>query len=288
MIILSFFLVSFISSLLISFLSPLNVYLQEWYFIFIIIGMFFVSLIVYLLIFIIFLVFYTGFVNRKKEYKTKEFDRRFMKRICEMVLQLFRVKLNVRGLEKIPTDKKFLLVQNHLSNFDPVSTIWGFRYFNFSFILKKSLMDVPFFGNFLFLAGQLPLDRENNREGLKTIIKAINVVKDDKASIAVYPEGTRSKDSSLASFHPGTFKIALKAGCPIVVTTVVNTESIKYRAPFKSTNVYLDVVSVLEYDDFKDMQTEDIALYVHGLINDNLKELDTLRDNEELKHKKNR
>ena len=133
---------------------------------------------------------------------------------------------------------------------------------------------------------QLDIDRGNNRQGLDTIIKAINQIKNGKRCVCVYPEGTRSKTHELAPFHAGTFKIALKAQCPIVISTITNSEAKKYHTIFRPTHVYIDIVDVLEYDDIKDLSTEEISEKCHAMIEENQKELDVLRDKPYMKRKK--
>ena len=147
------------------------------------------------------------------------------------------------------------------------------------------MLKVPFLGKFLHKVKQLAIDRSNNRQGLEVIIKAINMIKNDERCICVYPEGTRSKNHELQDFHAGTFKIALKAKCPIVVSSIMNTDAKKYHTIFKPTHVYIDFIDVLNYDDYKDMSTEDIALKCHSLIEENQKELDELRNKPYLKKK---
>lgn len=68
------------------------------------------------------------------------------------------------------------------------------------------------------------LDRENPKEGLKTILQAIDYVKHG-ISICIFPEGTRNKgeELSLLPFHNGSFKIAEKTGCPIIPMSLNNT-----------------------------------------------------------------
>ena len=222
----------------------------------------------------------------KKEAKCSRFDMALMKRASEFMLQASNIRLHVRGLEKIDPDKKFLLIQNHLSNYDVICTTWALRYFDISYIFKSSLLKVPYLGQFMHKIKQLDIDRGNNRQGLDTIIKAINQIKNGKRCVCVYPEGTRSKTHELAPFHAGTFKIALKAQCPIVVSTITNSEAKKYHSIFRPTHIYIDIVDVLEYDDIKDLSTEEISEKCHAMIEENQKELDVLRDKPYMKRKK--
>ena len=286
MILFSFIILSILITLGICLLTPLNNYMTSPIYILICIGVFIASFIVLILLFALFLTIYLSKVDMSKKQNPKKFDMNLMKRASEFVLQVSNIKLHTRGIENLPLDKKFLFVQNHLSNYDVVATTWALRDFDISYIFKMSLLKVPFLGKFLHKVRQLAIDRSDNRQGLRVIIDAINLIKDNYHCVGVYPEGTRSKDHNLAPFHAGTFKIALKAQCPLVVTTIVNTEAKKYHTIFRPTHVYFDVVKVLEYDDYKDLTSEEIAEYAHQLIEDNLKELDILRDKPYLKHKK--
>ncbi|MBP5408459.1 MAG: 1-acyl-sn-glycerol-3-phosphate acyltransferase [Bacilli bacterium] len=286
MIIFSFLILDFIISLLIMVYSPLSAYLHEWYFFLICIACILVVFIGIVIVFIIFLSIYLLPIDMKKEAKCSKFDMALMKRASELVLQVSNIKLHVRGLEKIDPNKKFLLIQNHLSNYDVICTTWALRYFDISFIFKSSLLKVPYLGQFMHKIKQLDIDRNNNRQGLDTIIKAINQIKKDERCVCVYPEGTRSKSHELQDFHAGTFKIALKANCPIVVSSITNSEAKKYHSIFRPTHIYIDIIDILEYDDIKDLSTEEISEKCHSLIEENQKELNILRDKPYLKKKR--
>lgn len=251
--------------------------IQEWYDFWMILVSSFAFFIAYLLIFVLFIAVYTSCISLKKEAKPSKFCHGLIKRVCELLIQVFKIKVHVRGMENLPLDQKCLFVSNHISNFDPIVCEWLFRGFDLSFIIKNSLMKVPFLKNALHKDLHLPLDRNNNRQGLEVVLKSIKLIKEDKRSVFVYPEGTRSKDGILAELHSGTFKIAEKSKAPIVVVTVTNTEVVRKRWLFKATNVYVDVTKVLYYEDYKDLQTTEISEKVYGIMQESLNELSELK-----------
>ena len=281
-----FIILDILISLVLVLFTPLNNFMTNWYYILICIGTLFVVLIFLILCFVLFLTIYLGRVDFNKKAKCTKFDMMLMKWACEFMLMVSNIKLHKRGFEKIPRDKKFLLIQNHLSDYDVLCNTWAFRGFDLTYIFKKSLLKVPFLGKFMHKIKQLAIDRENTRDGLRVVIEAINQIKNDERCVCVYPEGTRSKTHELAAFHAGTFKIALKAQCPLVISAIINSEAKKYHSIFRPTHVYIDIVEVLEYDDFKNMTSEDLAEYAHSKINDAIIELDLLRDKPYLKRKK--
>ena len=117
----------------------------------------------------------------------------------------------------------------------------------------------------------LPLDRNNDREALKAILKAIQFLKEDKASIAVFPEGGTSKSGLLQPFRNGAFKIAQKAGVPIVVCALTNTKAILKNMFRRKTDVYLDVLDVIPVSEVTaNKTTAEIGDRVHKILSEGL------------------
>jgi 1-acyl-sn-glycerol-3-phosphate acyltransferase len=181
------------------------------------------------------------------------------------------VHVHPQGLEKIPTDGRFMLVCNHCSNIDPVILLGYFPDSQLAFISKRENKDMFLVGKLMHkLLCQL-INRENDREALKTIINCINILKEDKASVGVFPEGWCSLDFKLHPFRPGVFKIAQKANVPIVVCTVRNTQTVfGNMKKLKPSFVELHLVDVIPAEELKGQTTVDIANRVHKLMADDL------------------
>ncbi len=92
----------------------------------------------------------------------------------------------------------------------------------------------------------MPIDRENPRNALKTINHAADLILSNTTSVAVYPEGHRGTGIRLQEFKHGCLKIAVKADCPIVVTTIYGTQQIHRNFPLHRTDVYFDILDVME------------------------------------------
>lgn len=182
------------------------------------------------------------------------------------------VRPHIRGEEKLPKDGRFFLVCNHLSMFDPCIIIDKLRRYNIAFISKPSNLQIPVIGRIGYAAGFLSIDRENNREALKTILQASDYLKRDLCSMAVYPEGTRSRTGRMLPFHAGCFKVAQRAGVPLVVAAVRGTEKVMKNFPFKKTDVYLDILEVLDPERVKAMSTNELSDYSRSLMESRLSE----------------
>ena len=91
-------------------------------------------------------------------------------------------------------------------------------------------------------------------------MKAIELLKQDQASIAVFPEGgTNRTEQTLLPFRNGTFKIAQKANVPIVICALTNSNAIKKNMFRRRTDVYLDVIDVLQPESFSAEKTLEIG-----------------------------
>jgi len=213
-----------------------------------------------ILLIIIFLVICALFVNPKKIYeKDNKFYRWIAESVVSIVLKVCRVKIHIRGIQKVPGDTKVLFTGNHRSNFDPMVTWMVFAENSPAFISKESNFKIPVVGRIIRRCCFMPIDRDNPRNAIKTINLAADLLKRQEVSIGVYPEGTRSKNCELLGFHNGVFKIAQKADAPIVVLAIRGTEHIHKNAPFRKTEVYLDVAEVIPANDVNDMKTAEIG-----------------------------
>ena len=183
------------------------------------------------------------------------------------VLPVVGVHVHPQGLEKIPTDGRFMLVCNHCSNIDPVILLGYFPDSQLAFISKRENKDIFLVGKLMHkLLCQL-INRENDREALKTIINCINILKEDKASIAVFPEGYIHDDRKFHHFRNGVFKIAQKANVPIVVCTMTNTaDSISNLLHLKPSRIDLHLLEVIPAQELQGVNTAQIGQRIYDLM----------------------
>ncbi len=211
----------------------------------------------------------------------QEQDSPFYRKMADVyvrgIVQICRVRVKMQGInllnEQLPEDGRYLLVCNHLCIADPVVLLYAFPKSQLAFISKKENDDMLIVGEVMHKLQCQLIDRENDRAALKTIIKCIQILKEDKASVAVFPEGYCSDDGLLRHFRPGVFKIAQKAHVPIVVCTLRDTPmvipSIKKLRP---SSVELHLVGIVQPEEFAGKTTVDIADHVYQMMADDLGE----------------
>lgn len=200
----------------------------------------------------------------------------------EFIIDIVRVKVKYSGLDKLPKDTKFLIVANHRGIFDAVLLCHTFRKDKFVAVSKPENFTLPVAGPWIKGMGHLSIDRENNRNALKTILKCIKYIEEDTYSIGICPEGTRNKGDGLLPFKSGCFKIASKAKCPLVICTITNADKVFKNFPFKKTIMEFYIVDVIEYEDLKDLSTHELALLVRRKMVENLNINESLEESKQM------
>lgn len=203
----------------------------------------------------------------KPQEHDSPFYRRVMDVYIEALITLVRVRVHAQGLEKIPREGRFLLVCNHLFVADPGILLNCFPRSQLAFITKQENQKLFVVGKIMHKILCQPLDRDNDRAALKTILKCIRLIQDDEVSIAVFPEGYTSKDGLLHPFRPGAFKIAQKTGVPIVVCTIQGTRQIiPNLLHLRRTDVQLHLVEVIPPQEIEGRTTVDISNQVYEIM----------------------
>ena len=208
---------------------------------------------------------YLDFMSRRVDKSAEQDgdDPKYRKLVETLVASLLPfVSLNVKskGLEKVPNEGRFLLVCNHTCDLDPAPILYALPGRQLAFIAKKEVRDFYLIGAFLHkIQGQF-INRENDREALRTIIKCIQIIKEDKGSVAVFPEGRIYDDRKFHRFRPGVFKIAYKTKVPVVVCTLKNNrDMLKNLLQCKGTDVEFSVLEVIQPEEFLDIPTTELA-----------------------------
>ncbi len=200
----------------------------------------------------------------KDGQKASGFCRVIIKLFCDWLMITMGVKVTLEG-EKLP-EEPFVLVSNHRSDFDPMSTLTKLGGRKPIFISKESNFKIPLVGPYIRGAGYYAIDRENGMRALRTLKKVTEKMKAENLDVGIYPEGTRSKTGELLEFKTGAFYVARKADAPVVVMTTEGTENIAKNFLKRRTKVRLNVVEILSREDVAKMSMEDLATHVRNKI----------------------
>lgn len=131
----------------------------------------------------------------------------------------FRVE--VIGRENLPSvETPAVYVANHASYLDIYSLFHLRR--PFKFISKVSNFIIPIIGWSMYMTGHIALKRTDRKSQMKTL-KDCRELLQNKCSVLFFPEGTRSKDGTMADFKKGAFSVAAKEKALVVPITLVGT-----------------------------------------------------------------
>ena len=209
--------------------------------------------------------------SEKWKYKTDLIALRMVQKAFKVMLFIAGTKQVVIGEENVPKDQPVLYIPNHRSYFDILllySRVPGLT----GFVSKDSMQKFYLLRDWMKKLHCLFLNRENPREGLKTILQGIENIKNG-ISMCIFPEGTRSKKGNeMLEFHHGSFKCALKTKAPIVPVVFVNSFKVLDEKGCKPVNVQIHYLKPIYAEEYAGMKTSELAELVKGRIEEVLKE----------------
>ncbi|WP_432361015.1 lysophospholipid acyltransferase family protein [Sporosarcina sp. UB5] len=199
----------------------------------------------------------------KKKEKLELMDRIILK-CTNKLIKISGADLTVTGTENIPLDEPVLYVSNHQGNMD-IPILYSTAPQTMAFVAKKEMEKIPMLGFWMKQRGCVFIDRENARSSLKSINEAIEKLKSG-TSIAIFPEGTRSKSPTIGDFKPGSLRIAIKAGVKVIPVTIKDSyKLISEKGKNTPAQVSVHYSEPIDPKNFKD--TNELATTVLAEIN---------------------
>ena len=205
----------------------------------------------------------------------QEDDSKFYRIVANLIvrsaLPFLRIRVKHSGTEKVPTDGRFLLVCNHCNDSDPIILLYCLHKSQLAFISKRENSTMFVIGPMMHKILCQLINRENDREALKTILNCIKILDEDKASVAVFPEGGIRGGHVLHPLRNGVFKIAQRAKVPVVVCTLRDTHTVLKKAlKLQPSQVELRLVGVIGVDQIAGKTAVQIGDMVYKMMADDL------------------
>ncbi|MEF2955527.1 MAG: lysophospholipid acyltransferase family protein [Blautia sp.] len=199
---------------------------------------------------------------------------RIIQTVFKFILKVTGADITIIGHENVPKDQAVLYIGNHRSFFDILLTyvlcpdLTGY-------VAKKEMEPIPLLSTWMRYLHCLFLDRKDIKEGMKTILTAIEKVKSG-ISICIFPEGTRNKGADeleLLPFHDGSFKIATKSGCPIIPMAISNSAEIfeNHFPEIKPCKVVVEYGKPIYPEELSREDKKRLGAYTQGIILEMLK-----------------
>lgn len=204
-----------------------------------------------------------GKINKRAKDRS---SLRIVQGAFKIVRFLSGAKTTVIGLERIPKDEPVLFVGNHQSYFDIIIS-YSLMPRLTGYVAKKEIEKIPLLRTWMKYLYCLFLDRDDIREGMKTIVQGIEYIKND-ISVAIFPEGTTSKDGVLLPFHEGSLKFAEKSGCKIVPMVQNNTRFLweMQKPKIRKTHTVLEFCEPIDVKELSKEERKHLGSHVKQII----------------------
>ncbi len=174
---------------------------------------------------------YLRLLFRKDPEKSWKKSAKFVSGFFKIELFLSGCKVKIIGEENIPKDTQVLFVGNHRSYFDILVYHEAIKQ-PAGFIAKTEMKKLPLLPLYMKDIGCLFIDRNDIRQGMKTINQGAEYMKLGH-SMVLFPEGTRNQTNELLPFKEGGYKMAEKSKSPIVPVAISGSDLLLESAPKK-------------------------------------------------------
>jgi 1-acyl-sn-glycerol-3-phosphate acyltransferase len=139
-------------------------------------------------------------------------------RVARVFFRLLGNPLAVRGIERLPRDTNYVLVVNHGSYLDGILLV-GYLPRQHDFIAKREFVGYFISRRFLAGIGSLFVERHDAARGVDDVRRFTAVARQGRR-IAIFPEGTFTRQTGLRPFRMGAFVMAAEAGIPVVPVAI--------------------------------------------------------------------
>ncbi|MCL2844023.1 MAG: 1-acyl-sn-glycerol-3-phosphate acyltransferase [Chitinivibrionia bacterium] len=198
-------------------------------------------------------------VLNKQQQRLAYFVQWFCSRFC---LFSSGAKVKFTGVENVPKDNIYCIVANHQGMLD-IPILMRISPWTLGFITKKELRYLPVLNVWMIALGCIFLDRKSARKAVGVFGKAAKQLQSGHP-MAIFPEGTRSKNGEIADFKAGALKLVIKAQVPIVPVSINGSGIVEGRN--KSKIVSVVVHPRIEFSEIADMETVEIAAKIRSII----------------------
>jgi len=136
-----------------------------------------------------------------------------------LCVKLSGVSVEITGRERLAAARPAIFVINHTSLLDVLLAMW-LTPFGTTAVAKKEILWVPLVGLVYALSGSLRIDRRDRPRAVAAMAAQARFLRDHGLSLAIWPEGTRSRTGRLLPLKKGFAHLALQTRLPIVPVVV--------------------------------------------------------------------
>ena len=209
---------------------------------------------------------------QKDPVKHEAYCRKKIMGFCRRCIKVMGMKLEMRGLENIP-DRATLTAYGHQSLLDAFPLIAHMPNTQ-SMVAKKELESTPLLASWMKAGKCIFIDRSSARAGMQCILQGVDLLKNN-INVTIAPEGTRNSGGELLEFKGGAFKMATKAGAPVLPVAIEGTNRMfeGNGKRLRKGRVILSVLPPIETEGMTKEEQKALPERVRAIIGEELKKL---------------
>lgn len=209
-------------------------------------------------------------MGREEDGRSLQQCYEYIAAMVRRIVKRGRVTLVVSGVENIPTEDGFMLFPNHQGLFDMLA-LFATCPRPLSVVIKREASQWLLVKEVLAATRSLDMDRSDMKDQVRVIGEVTKRVKEGR-NFVIFAEGHRSRNGNqLLEFKSGTFKSAVKAGCPIVPVALINSYRPFDMDSLKKERVEVHYLKPILPEQYREMKTSEIAEMVHDKIQEEIK-----------------
>lgn len=197
------------------------------------------------------------------------FTERISRFWSKIIIKLTGSRVTVTGANNIPEGIPVVFISNHQSYFD-TPVFLAYVPGNKSFIAKVETRKIPIIRAWMKYMHCIFMDRSSLKQSFESINMGVDNLKHGY-SVVIFPEGTRSHKAEMSEFKHGSFKLATKAGAPIVPVTIIDTYKIwEEKKRIKPSQVQVIISNPIETSSLTRDEIRELPDRVYSIISCNL------------------
>lgn len=183
------------------------------------------------------------------------------------------MKREVIGIENIDPKKAYVMTLNHNSMAD-IITIYNLPLV-FKWVSKKEVYRIPIVGRLLYAHGDIVINRASAKEAIQLVHERGKEWLAKGASVAIFPEGTRSKDGEIHNFKAGAFLLAKDAGAPILPIVLNNTNKMMRKGWLMNwrNHITIKILPPISAEEVAERSVKEVMADVHSSMTEALAEI---------------
>ena len=183
------------------------------------------------------------------------------------------MKRKVEGIENLDPKGTYVMVLNHNSMVDILS-IYNLPLV-FKWVSKKEVYRMPIVGRLLLAHGDIVINRASTKEAMQLVHTRGKEWLAKEASVAIFPEGTRSKDGEIHNFKAGAFILAKDAEVPILPIVLDGTDRVFRKGFFMnwSNRITIKILPPISKEDVVERPIKEVMAEVHDSMVNALAEI---------------